>query len=204
MRMFAGGPQEYLVEDETVNWGHPTVLEVARRLPPAAAHPVEYATSAFAVVRDEVRHSVDAQDRRMSVTASETLAHRVGLCYAKSHLLAALLRAGGIPAGLCYQRLGNLADGYVIHGLVAVHLDGDWHRQDPRGNKPGIDARFSLDEELLAYRVDPELGEVDYPRVYVHPHPAVLAALRSSDDALALCAGGLPTELPDLTAELPG
>jgi transglutaminase-like putative cysteine protease len=84
---------------------------------------------------------MDARDRRVTLLSSEVLRERVGLCYAKSHLLVALLRSEGIPAGLCYQRLRS-GDGYVLPGLVAVHLRGAWHRQDPRGNKPGIDARF--------------------------------------------------------------
>ncbi|WP_338430147.1 transglutaminase domain-containing protein [Synechococcus elongatus] len=33
------------------------------------------------------------------------LEYRTGYCYAKSHLLVALLRACSIPAGFCYQRL---------------------------------------------------------------------------------------------------
>lgn len=38
--------------------------------------------------------------------------------------LAALLRANGVPAGLCYQRLTVAADGspYCLHGLNAVYL----------------------------------------------------------------------------------
>jgi hypothetical protein len=48
-----------------------------------------------------------------------------------------------VPAGLCYQRLGD-GDGHVLHGLVAVHLDGRWHRIDARGNNAHVDARFTL------------------------------------------------------------
>lgn len=69
------------------------------------------------------------------------LRHRTGFCYAKSHLLAALLRANGIAAGLCYQRLSVNGGGtpYCLHGLNAVFLkDFGWYRVDARGNKPGI------------------------------------------------------------------
>lgn len=38
----------------------------------------------------------------------------------------------------------------MLHGLVAVRFHGAWHRQDPRGNKPGVEARFSLTGERLA------------------------------------------------------
>lgn len=94
----------------------------------------------------ESTHPEIVEDPRVTISASEVLRERVGLCYAKSHLLAALLRAEGIPAGLCYQRLGNEHDGFALHGLIASCIDGAWHRQDPRGNKPGIDAQFSVDQ----------------------------------------------------------
>ncbi|CAJ1493055.1 hypothetical protein MU0083_000116 [[Mycobacterium] kokjensenii] len=90
----------------------------------------------------------------------------------------------GIPAGLCYQRLVD-GDGHVLHGLVAVYLDGAWHRQDARGNKDGVDAQFCLGTERLARPVDESLGEIDYPQLYVSP-------------VLALCDGGLPNRLDDI------
>lgn len=78
---------------------------------------------------------------------------------------------------------------------MAVHLRGAWHRQDPRGNKPGVDAQFSLAGERLAWPVRDHLGEVDYPHVFVHPDQGVVAALREATDMLELCARGLPSEL---------
>lgn len=116
-------------------------------------------------------------------------------CQAKSHLLAALLRAEGVPAGLCYQRLATGVGGFVLHGLVAVRLDGRWHRQDPRGNKPGIDAQFSLDGPRLAFTLDPAAGERDYEAVFATPDPGVLAALRATTDVRTLRAAGLPADL---------
>ena len=55
---------------------------------------------------------------------SSVLMHKTGYCYAKSHLLAALLRSNGLPAGLCYQRLSVDDDGapYSLHGLNADFL----------------------------------------------------------------------------------
>ena len=37
-----------------------------------------------------------------------------------------------------------------------------WIRLDARGNKENVHAEFSLDEEMLAFPVRSELGEVDY------------------------------------------
>jgi transglutaminase-like putative cysteine protease len=100
-----------------------------------------------------------------------------------------------VPAGLCYQRLTDDGARFEVHGLAAVFLKDAWRRVDPRGNKPGVDAQFSLDAEQLAWPTRAELGEVDYPDVLVQPHPAVVSAFTQATDMLELCAGGLPCAL---------
>lgn len=163
--------------------------------------PVAAAEAVFLFVRDEVGHSWDVGGRRVTCVASDVLRHREGLCYAKSHLAAALLRRAGVPAGLCYQRLTlrdeDASAGHTLHGLNTVYLAplGRWVRFDARGNRPGVDARFSLHDERLAFPIRPAFGEVDYLRNEPDPHPAVLAALAAHDDAQALMAGGLPSTL---------
>lgn len=187
----------YLAADQVIDHDHPQVRQAVALLRSGAPTPYEYAKAAFDYVRDEVPHSFDSGDDRVSWRASEVLRTRNGICYAKSHALAALLRAEGIPAGLCYQRLADDDGGRpVVHGLVALLLPGTfrWTRQDPRGNKPGVDARFRLDREQLAFPVRPELGERDYPTVYAAPPAPVLAALRDSADRTELAAR-LPTAL---------
>lgn len=143
--------------------------------------------AAFAFVRDGIRHSGDIDSSVVTKTASEVLLQGEGICMAKSFLLAALLRYGGIPAGLCYQRLtrGDTADtGYVLHGLNAVYMETleHWVRLDARGNKAGVDVRFSPREDGVAFPVRPECGEIDYPVIYARPHPEVARALASYDD----------------------
>lgn len=168
----------YLKADEAIDHEHPLVRETAARLAPADADAYTYAEAAFIFVRDTVAHSMDSGDLRVTWRASDVLGQRTGICYAKAHALVALLRARGVPAALCYQGLG------VVHGLVAVRLPGEerWARQDPRGNKPGIDARFSLGVERLAFELRPEANEMDYPVLYAAPHPKVLAALKAARD----------------------
>ena len=178
MRLIQENPDlsAYLAADEVIGHHHPLVREVSARLATDVRDSYEYARAAFEYVRDRVTHSQDADDPRVTWRASDVLELGTGICYAKAHALAALLGAEDIPTALCYQRLG------VVHGLVAVRFHGAWHRQDPRGNKPGLNARFSLDGERLAFAPDPSNGETDHPVLYAAPHPAVLRALRDAPD----------------------
>jgi transglutaminase-like putative cysteine protease len=197
----AADPSAYLGADDVVQSGHQEIIRLACDLRDGAPGDAAFTRAAYEWVRDQVTHSVDAQDPTVTVTATEVLAARTGLCYAKSHLLAALLRAQGIPAGLCYQRLADGSGSHVLHGLVAVHLDGGWHRLDPRGNNGCVDAQFSLDGERVAFVADPAEAEVDYPDILARPAPPVLAALRGSDDVLELCRAGLPAALDSTGTE---
>ncbi|NEE10407.1 transglutaminase family protein [Streptomyces sp. SID7499] len=166
----------YLAADEAIDHHHPLVRETAAKLAEGVADSYEYARVAFEFVRDTIPHSQDSGDLRVTWRASDVLERRTGICYAKAHALTALLRAEDIPTALCYQKFD------VVHGLVAVRFNGAWHRQDPRGNKPGVDARFSLDGERLAFMPDPASNELDYPVLYAAPHPVVLGALTSARD----------------------
>lgn len=186
-------PSHYLGEDSVIDLSHSSVKDLFRDLSAPQDDEVVFARRAFEHVRDVVRHSFDINDPRPSITASDAVVNGVGLCHAKAHLLVALLRSRNIPAGLCYQRIGTPQAGYAIHGLVALWLEGAWHRVDPRGNKEGIDAQFSLTEERLAWAVTPSRGEIDYPGIHVHPDSAVIAALRATDNVLTM---RLPETLP--------
>ncbi|MFJ9243747.1 transglutaminase domain-containing protein [Streptomyces sp. NPDC101776] len=166
----------YLAADEVIDHDHPLVRETAARLAKGAADSYGYARLAFEFVRDEISHSQDSGDPRVAWRASDVLEQGTGICYAKAHALAALLRAEDIPTAFCYQKFD------VLHGLVAVRFNGAWHRQDPRGNKPGVDAQFSLDGERLAFVPDPEFNELDYPVLYAEPHSVVLGALKAAPD----------------------
>jgi transglutaminase-like putative cysteine protease len=137
-------------------------------------------------VRDNIRHSWDYQLNPVTCKASDVLQHRTGYCYAKSHLLAALLRASQIPAGLCYQRLSLNDDGepYCLHGLNAVYLpDIGWYRIDARGNKEGVDARFCPPHEQLAFATD-DINEIDFQEILVKPLQDVVDVLNSCETYL--------------------
>ncbi|AXG82285.1 transglutaminase domain-containing protein [Streptomyces paludis] len=202
MRLIQQNPDisAYLAADEAIDHEHPLVRETAARLRAESPDAYSYAKAAYEHVRDTIPHSWDADDPRVTWRASDVLALRTGICHAKAHALAALLRAESLPTALCYQRLaaGDGPDSFV-HGLVAVLLPGappdGWARQDARGNKPGVDARFSVTGERLAWPVRPQFGEVDYPELYDAPHPAVLGALRAATDRAHLTRT-LPSALP--------
>lgn len=154
----------------------------------------------YEFVRDQIRHSWDAQDRRITAKANEVLNEKVGICWAKSNLLAALLRANKIPAGICYQRLtlGNLPEtGYCIHALNAVFMKSinQWIRLDARGNKPGVSAEMNLQEEHLAFQIREEFDEIDYRIVYARPLPVTMNILENSTDALYMYEHSLPDKI---------
>src|SRR5688572_479096 len=114
--------QEFLASTAVIDWQRPDVAALARRL--AADSASATAQRCFEWVRDEIKHSGDYQLNPVTCAASEVLHAKTGFCYAKSHLLAALLRANRIPAGLCYQRLSQDESGrsFCLHGLNAVYL----------------------------------------------------------------------------------
>lgn len=171
--------EKFLVSDEILDWKNPLVLEKAERLA-RAPRGRDTVLDAFEWVRDSIPHSWDHHLGPVTCSASEVLSHRTGFCFAKAHLLAALLRAQGIPAGLCYQRIsvGRQGVRFYLHGLCAVHLPRwGWYRMDPRGPKPGVEARYTPPTECLAYRSTVP-GEKDYPGVFAQPLPVVVETLR--------------------------
>jgi transglutaminase-like putative cysteine protease len=172
---------EYLQSTHLIDWQHPEILALAQRL--RAETPLETARRCYEWVRDEIRHSYDYHLNPVTSRASEVLEARTGYCYAKSHLLAALLRANDIPAGLCYQRLEAYEPGtYSLHGLNAVYLpETGWYRIDARGNKPGVDAQFIPPVEQLAFNVGLP-GEYDFEPILSEPLPNVVAALQAAKD----------------------
>ena len=168
----------YLRSTDVIDVASPTVRERARELAAGCSDTVRVAKACFEWVRDNITHSGDHRASVTTCRASEVLAEGTGWCFAKSHLLAALLRANGIRAGLCYQRLcRDDGNGFTLHGLNAVWLpEIAWYRIDARGNKAGVDAQFSPPEERLAW--PPELdGETDFPEIWPDPAPIVVECL---------------------------
>ena len=169
----------YLESSEYIDWKHPLVAAKAVELGDGCLSDEIVARRCFEFVRDSIEHSWDHRRNPVTCKASEALIHRTGYCYAKSHLLAALLRANAIPAGLCYQRLtvetGSLR--YCLHGLNAVYLNRHgWYRVDARGNKSGVTADFCPPTEMLAFPII-EASERDFPEIWAEPLFPVIKSL---------------------------
>ncbi|MCP4611540.1 MAG: hypothetical protein GY845_22745 [Planctomycetes bacterium] len=173
--------EEFIRSTEVIDWQHPDILSKAKELAVGAENPIDVARSCFEWVRDEIKHIGDYDIQTVACSASEVLRARAGICYAKSHLLAALLRANSIPAGFCYQRLNLDIEGsmsFCLHGLNAVYLEEyGWYRIDARGNREGVDAQFTPPQERLAFRIQIE-GEKDLAEIWPDPLEVVVKTLR--------------------------
>ena len=160
--------EEYLLETKTIDHRAPIIREKVLELKNGVESTIDYIVKAYEFVRDEIPHSWDIQSTIVSRKASEVLKNKTGICWTKSCLLAALLRANGIPSGISYQLLTRADDDdseeYIIHALNTVYIEerNMWIRLDARGNKKNVHAEFSIEEEHLAFPVRNEFGEVDY------------------------------------------
>ena len=172
---------QYLKTTEIIDWDDTDVRAKAESIAGGLDNEVEKARSLFEWVRDQIPHSADIDSDLNPCTASETLNAGTGMCYAKSHLLAALLRAVNIPSGFCYQVLRRSLpfEGFVLHALNGVYLRSldRWIHLDARGNTGQIRAQFDMKDKGLAFRVDDEAGEFMYETIYCDPAPEVIAVL---------------------------
>ena len=174
--------EEYLHNSEIIDFENSNIKQISTILSNNIYTDVDLVKKVFIFVRDKIKHSADIAESIITGTASEVLKSGHGLCFAKAHLLAAILRSLGIPTGFCYQ--GILINAkmphIVLHGLNAVYLEsiGKWIRIDARGNSLNILAEFSITEEKLAYKIRNNLGEFDSPIIYAKPNNNLIDTLR--------------------------
>lgn len=178
-----GNIEDYLVSSDIIDFDSPEVYEKAVEIKSQSNSNTDLIRKTYEFVRDKVGHSADIQGSIVTCNASDVLKYEEGICYAKSHLLAALLRANSIPCGFCYQKLvldDNTAPYLILHGLNGVFVEemNKWIRIDARGNKPGVEAEFLLESEKIAFNVRKELGEEDYLIVFSEPDINVVNRLR--------------------------
>ena len=191
--------ERYLLADDIIDFENKSIVKLSDTLSKKSNNEIDYIKLAYEFVRDEIFHSADVNNDVITCTASEVLNAGHGICFAKSHLLAALLRCKSIPTGFCYQKLildDDTAPVLIYHGLNGVYIRKyeKWIRLDARGNKIGVNAQFSLEKEQLAFPIRPELGERDIFFVYPEPDKKVLEKLRVNKTRTELWTN-LPTEL---------
>jgi transglutaminase-like putative cysteine protease len=189
---------KYLGSSKYIDTTHADIVKRAANLAIDTNNTVELIDNCFRYVRDQINHSLDFELNPVTVIASDVLLHTTGYCYAKRHLLAALLRANQVPTGVCYQRLSidGEAAPFCLHGLNAVYLQSTgWFCLDPRGNKKGVDAKFNPPTETLAFPIVVN-GEDDIPFIYAEPLTLVTDGLEKCDtfDQMA-------DSLPDLDTQ---
>ena len=196
----------FLQEHIYIDFSSPVIQTTAAELFDGMRDDTQKAKTAYEFVRDEIPHSFDIKSDVITAKASDVLRYETGICHAKANLLVALLRSQGIPSGFCYQHL-TLADndsmGYAVHCYNAIYLDERWINVDARGNKPGINAQFSLDDPVLAFPCRKEYDEYFWPGIYATPHEATMQMLERAK-SLKYVLDNIPdmiTELPDITEE---
>jgi transglutaminase-like putative cysteine protease len=172
--------KNYLEETEIIDFSEANIQNLSKILARNSKSDMDIAKNSFLYVRDEIRHTGDFQDNITTYKASDVLKYKTGWCYAKSHLLAALLRANDIPTGFCYQRLScseYKEDIYCLHGLNAIYLkEFGWYKVDVRGNKEDVNAQFDPPFEKLAFEIGK--NEFDLPDIYEKPLDIVVETLK--------------------------
>jgi transglutaminase-like putative cysteine protease len=171
----------YLKNDDVIDADHPSIRAVSAEVTPGLVSDIDKAKALFDWVRDTIPHTRDADREEVTCAASHVLSVGTGICYAKAHLLAALLRYNDIPAGFCYQvyweKLHVSDSGMALHGLNGIYLRSlnRWIRVDCRGNKDGVDAQFNTETEQIAFPEDQFLDN----RIYARPLPQVVKSLET-------------------------
>lgn len=190
---------EYLKSSDIIDYENEEIKKMAINLAKGIDNEIELAKRVYEYVRDNILHSSDIKGKIVACSASEVLRFKQGICFAKSHLLAAFLRCLKVPVGFCYQKLlsdNKSPNSFVLHGLNAIYLKNlrKWIRIDARGGKKGKEAEFSIKRESLAFRINESLGEIDYPVIYLEPNGKIIKAFKSSKNLEELI-NKLPSKL---------
>lgn len=178
--------RKYLESSNYIDWKSESVFEFASLLSSECSSREQIVESCFKYVRDQIEHSLDFKRNPVTCKASDVLKEKTGFCFAKSHLLAALLRANGIPCALVYQRiaLGEERNVFYWHGLNAVFLEGHgWYKLDPRGLKSGLESNFTPPIESLPFS-SLKSGEYIHREYWAEPSDQIISLLESSQSYL--------------------
>lgn len=136
----------YLGPTAFIDSDHPDIVAFTARAVGDATGAHDRALKLFYAVRDDFRYDPYAVDMRPEGFRASTCLHRgVGFCVTKAVLLAACLRADGVPARLGFadvrnhlvtERLRQMmgTDVFAFHGYTDVYLNGKWVKATPAFN----------------------------------------------------------------------
>jgi hypothetical protein len=175
----------YLDYTEIIDYDNSIIINFIDSLNLSRYKEVDKVRYLFEYVRDEISHSFDINGSIITCKASEVLANKQGICYAKSNLFAALLRAIKIPCGFGYQRIildDTKYNWLVLHGYNFVHITekNKWIKFDPRGNNDEVNVQFSLDRDCLAFPIRTIKSESDENVNHPEPKKSVIESLKIS------------------------
>jgi transglutaminase-like putative cysteine protease len=175
--------EDYLKHDSIIDWRNPIIKRKAAKIVDGIVNEIDKARYIYEWVRDKIPHSNDINAQVLSCSATEVLNNETGMCFSKSHLLAALLRSVNIPTGFCYQVLmydPPVDNTLVLHGLNGIYLSvvQKWVVVDARGNTRNLNAQFSIDIPKLAFSMDYSKGEYLYETIFVSPFEHVVERLK--------------------------
>jgi transglutaminase-like putative cysteine protease len=147
--------RDLLTSTYFLDFEHPRVAAFARDSAASGRDDVERASLLFRAVRDAVRYDPYEPDvSRGALTASATLERGAAFCVPKAILLAATLRAVGIPSRLGFADVTNhlatprLLEAlgtsvFAFHGFVEIHVGGRVLKATPAFNA-SLCAKFGV------------------------------------------------------------
>jgi len=173
----------YLENTELCDFTNHQIVKICIELFDKSSSEKELVKRIYEYVRDDIKHTADTNKKNVTCSASEVILYKHGICCAKANLFATFLRYFNIPVGFCYQKIkSNTKNGFALHGLNAVYFKEHekWIRLDVGGVKSDSDAKFSIEEENLVYRVNQSMGEIDHQTIFDKPNHTVIEVLQNS------------------------
>ena len=85
--------EDYLIETPSINYVNFHIQERVQELKNQSDDNLDYIKRSYIFVRNEIPHSEDIETNMVLKTSNDVLKNKTGICWTKSLLLAALLRA---------------------------------------------------------------------------------------------------------------
>lgn len=128
---------------------HPDIIAYTQRVLDGETDPKQKAVKLYLAVRDDFRYypyNIDLHHTELKASSLLNRPSQSGYCIEKACLLAAVLRAAGIPCRLCFFNVRNhigvekfidtlKTDVLVFHACCDIYLDGKWVKATPAFNK---------------------------------------------------------------------